>query len=219
MRSITVLLSLLLTHFAFAGEKTRDLFNGKDLSGWTITEFGGQGEVKVANGEIVAEAGASLTGVHYTNTLPKKNYELTLDAKKIDGSDFFCALTFPVNETHCTLVLGGWGGGVVGLSSIDGMDASENETTKYLTFKSDQWFNIRLRVEAERIQAWVDKERVVDIEIKGREVGLRFGPIDLQKPLGLSNYQTKSAWKNIKVTEVAAEKKSEGKSEKNADKE
>ena len=57
MRSIIVLLSLLLTQFAFAAGKPRDLFNGKDLSGWTITEFGGQGEVKVTNGEIVAEAG------------------------------------------------------------------------------------------------------------------------------------------------------------------
>lgn len=213
IRSIIVLLSLLLAHAGFAAEKARDLFNGKDLSGWKVTEFGGEGEVKVSEGAIVAEAGASLTGVHYTNALPKKNYELTLDAKKVEGSDFFCALTFPVNETHCTLVLGGWGGGVVGLSSIDGMDASENETTKFMTFKQGEWMKVRLRVEAERIQAWLDKEQIVDIEIKGREVGLRFGPIDLQKPLGLANYQTKSAWKNIKLTEVAAgeEKKAEKK--------
>jgi len=109
----------------------KDLFNGKDLSGWTKTEFGGEGEVQVKDAKIIVNQGASLSGVHYTNAIPaRKDYQITLEAMKIEGDDFFCGLTFPVNDTQCSLILGGWGGGVVGISSIDGMDASENETTK-----------------------------------------------------------------------------------------
>lgn len=209
MRSFALIFTLLLSTPIFAADakKPRDLFNGKDLAGWKITDFGGEGEVKVKDGEIVQQAGSSLSGVHYTNDLPKVNYEISLEAKKIEGSDFFCALTFPVNDTHCTLVLGGWGGGVVGLSSIDGMDASENDTTKFMAFKPDVWHKIRLRVEPERIRAWIDNDPMIDQDIKGHAVTLRFGPIDLQKPLGLSTYQTSAAWKNIKLTEFPAGEK------------
>ena len=44
------------------------------------------------------------------------------------GGDFFATLTFPVDDSFCTFVTGGWGGDIVGLSSIDGWDASDNET-------------------------------------------------------------------------------------------
>ena len=83
-----------------------------------------------------------LTGVSYTNELPRIDYEVSLEAMKIDGSDFFCGLTFPVDNAFCSFIAGGWGGGVVGLSSIDGMDASENETTKYMKFDASRWYPI-----------------------------------------------------------------------------
>jgi hypothetical protein len=37
-----------------------------------------------------------------------------------------------------TFICGGWGGAVVGISSIDGQDASMNETTKYIKFEDDR---------------------------------------------------------------------------------
>ena len=79
------------------------------------------------------------TGITHTNPLPKINYEVTLKAMKIDGSDFFCGLTFPVNDAFCTLIAGGWGGGLVGLSSLDNYDASENETSTFRGFEKKRW--------------------------------------------------------------------------------
>jgi hypothetical protein len=186
-------------------DEGKELFNGKDLTGWKATEFGGEGEVQVKEGKIIANQGASLSGVHYTNALPaRKDYQLTLEAMKIEGDDFFCALTFPVNDTHCTLVLGGWGGGVVGLSSIDGMDASENETTKYLKFDKNKWYKVKVEVRANRIKAWVDNDEMVNADIADSKVDLRPGGIELQKPLGLSTYQTTAAWRNIRFTPLAS---------------
>jgi len=192
---------------AAEADKGKDLFNGKDLSGWAKTEFGGEGEVQVKDGKIIVNQGASLSGVHYTNAVPaRKDYQLTLEAMKIEGDDFFCGLTFPVNDTQISLILGGWGGGVVGLSSIDGMDASENETTKYIKFDKNKWYKIKVEVRPNRIKAWLDKESVVDQETTDHKIDLRPGGIELQKPLGLCTYQTTAAWRNIHFTPLPPEK-------------
>ena len=94
---------------------------------------------------------------------------------KIEGDDFFCGLTFPVKDTHCSLIVGGWGGGVVGLSSIDGMDASENDTTKYLKFEKNKWYKIKVEVRPDRIKAWVDEDKMVDAETTDHKIDLRAG--------------------------------------------
>lgn len=168
-----------------------------------MSDFGAHGPVRVESGLIVAEMGDALSGANYTNgNLPTVNYEVALDAIKITGSDFFCALTFPVKDTFATLVIGGWGGGVVGISSLDGEDASENETSRVMTFNTNQWYRVRLRVTDKKIQAWLDAEKVIDVDTTDKKIGLRFGDIELSKPLGLATYQTTAAWRNIKVRKL-----------------
>lgn len=144
--------------------------------------------------------GDEMSGINWTNgTLPKTDYEISLEAKKVDGSDFFCGLTFPVDDSACSLILGGWGGGVVGLSSIDDMDASENETTKSMSFPPGKWFHIRVKVLPNKIQAWVDDEKMIDVSIAGRKVSLRPGPIFLSAPLGVAAYETSAALRDFKI--------------------
>ena len=86
------------------------LFDGKTLGQWKATDFGGQGEVSVKDGAIHMATGSYMTGITWTGPVVRMNYEITLDAMRVEGSDFFCGLTFPVGEKPCTLVLGGWGG-------------------------------------------------------------------------------------------------------------
>jgi hypothetical protein len=87
-------------------------------------------------------------------------------------------------------VTGGWGGDIVGLSSIDGWDASDNETRSYFTFETGRWYAFRLQVTDARIQGWIDDKPIVNVEIAGRTVGLRYGEIKLSAPLGLASYNT-----------------------------
>ena len=47
-----------------------------------------------------------MTGITYTNPLPRTDYEVTLEAMRVEGSDFFCGLTFPVGSNSCSLVVG-----------------------------------------------------------------------------------------------------------------
>lgn len=190
----------------------KPLFDGRSLKGWKITDFAGHADVTVepefrpdkktpASPALVFEMGAILTGVTWTNPPPTGDYEIRLEAMKVDGSDFFCALTFPAGGGHCSLIVGGWGGGVVGISSVDGMDASENETTKFRSFDKNRWYKIRVRVTRPKIQAWIDDEQVVDLDIKDRRMSVRAGEIELSEPLGLAAYQTKAAFRNLQLRE------------------
>jgi hypothetical protein len=175
----------------------KSLFDGKTLAGWKITGFAGHGEVEVKDGKIILGTGI-LTGITWTNSLPRTNYEISLEAMRVEGSDFFCALTFPVGKDPCSLIVGGWGGGVVGLSSLDGQDAANNETTQYMNFQNGRWFQIRLRVTDTKIQAWIDSDKVVDVTTTGKAISIRL-EVEESKPLGISSWSTTAALRNIKL--------------------
>jgi hypothetical protein len=172
------------------------LFDGKSLGDWKLSNFGGEGEVSVHDQRIVLNFGDSLTGIAYTKPFPKQDYEIRLEAMRVDGIDFFCGLTFPVAESHCSLVVGGWAGAVVGLSCIDDRDASENATTQYRKFDAEKWYRIRVRVTADRIRCWIDDEQVIDQELRGHRVGTR-PEVDPSKPLGIAAWQTRAALRGI----------------------
>ena len=144
-----------------------DVRRARAWKGWRETPFAGHGEVHCQAGVIVLSMGDPFTGINWTNEFPKMNYEVALDAMRLMGSDFFCGLTVPVGTNCCSLIVGGWGGSLVGISSLDGMDASENETTKFTSFESGRWYRIRLRVTEKKIEAWIDKDKLVDVDTRG----------------------------------------------------
>ena len=182
----------------------KSLFNGKDLSGWEVNGFAGAGEVEVVDGKIQLNMGVALTGIRRTNDLLRTNYEVKVQALKVQGGDFFCGLTFPVKEEHMTLVVGGWGGSLVGISSIDGMDASENEFTQFMRFDDGKWYDIKLRVTDTRVQAWINDERLIDAKIAGRKVSMRPGEIEESAPFGIATYQTTASIREVKIRPVPA---------------
>lgn len=196
---MALMLALALPGVGIAQENWQSLFDGKSLGQWKSTEFGGEGKVTVANGQINLEAGANLTGITWSGgALPKTNYEISLEAKKTDGSDFFCGLTFPVANSFCSLIVGGWGGGIVGLSSIDGHDASENETTQVMNFPANRWYRIRVKVTPTKIEAWLDDKSLADVTITGHSIDIR-SEVELSKPLGIATWMTGAAFRDIKL--------------------
>lgn len=186
----------------FIGAGWQDLFDGKTLAGWRVTQFAGAGQVEIKSGVIVLGMGSPFTGVSWTNEIPKMNYELALDAMRVDGSDFFCGLTFPVGDSFCSLICGGWGGAITGLSSLDGLDASENEATKFVNFEAGRWYRIRLRVTEKKIEVLIDEKKLIDVETTGRKISLRPGDIEMSKPFGIASWQTTGALREIKLRRV-----------------
>lgn len=180
------------------------LFDGKTLKNWKVTEFGGQGEASVEDGKIVVRSGSTLSGINWVGPdLPTSNYEVEVDAMKLDGSDFFLGLTFPYKKEAASIILGGWGGGVTGISSINGDDAANNEFMSTRDYPKNKWFHLRLRVTDARIQAWLndEKEPFLDCETDGKQITTR-GEIDPARPLGLSTYQTSAAYKNLRFRKL-----------------
>ena len=163
-----------------------------------------KGEPAVEDGKLILPVGVALTGVTYTGgDLPKTNYEIALDAQHMDGADFFCGLTFPVGDSNASLILGGWGGSLCGISSLDDEDAAHNETRTTRPFKSGQWYDVRLRVLPERLIAWVDDAKIIDVNTRGKQISLR-RDIDASKPLGLASFQTTAAIKDVKIRKLDA---------------
>ena len=180
-----------------AGGGALSLFDGKSLSNWKVTEYGGQGEVSVKDGELTVAMGAALSGVTWAGAeIPRTNFEVSLEAMKLDGDDIFCGICFPVGKENCSFVCGGWGGQVVGLSSVDGEPAMENDTCKLQEFKKDRWYRIRLRVTPAKIEAWVDDKPMVNLDLKERKISLH-PAMDLAMPLGIATYSTTSKFRNI----------------------
>jgi hypothetical protein len=165
------------------------LFDGANLGQWKITE----------DESIILEMGNSLTGVTWGGPVVRTNYEINLDAMRVDGDDFFCSLTFPVGDSFVTFVVGGWAGTVCGISSIDYYDASDNETTVKAYFDNNRWYHVRVRVIDEKIQCWIDDKQYVDLETRGKKLGVRID-VKESKPLGIASWRTAAAIKNIRLT-------------------
>lgn len=140
------------------------------------------------------KAGAPMTGIVFPtwvqDGLPLTDYRLTYEAMRVSGSDFFASVTFPVGSLdRCvTFVLGGWGGSQVGISSIDGQDASMNATGSSQRFEDGKWYRIRIEVTKNSLAVWLDDKPLVRIDITNAQLGLRTGEIDKCAPFGFASY-------------------------------
>ena len=182
----------------FPEGKFVSLFDGKGLTGWRVPKFGADGKVWVQDGQVHVGIGGGCTGLTWTGPIMREDYELSLEARRVEGGDFFCGLTFPVGKEPVTLILGGWGGELVGLSCIDRYDASENATTTTIPFKNDQWYDVRVKVTKARVQCFLDDNEIVNVEREGRKFSVRW-EVEESVPLGVATWKTHGALRNIRL--------------------
>lgn len=173
---------------------------------WENCVFGGDGAIEIRTDvpsgvQVEMMPGDPITGIRWTGDFPKENYELRMQGRRVDGFDFFAAITFPVGQEHCSFVLGGWGGGMVGVSSIDGMDASSNETTQYKEFENGRWYAIRIRVDEKRVRCWIDDQEYATVERADHTLSIRI-EMDPCLPMGIASFMTRSELKNIELKKL-----------------
>jgi hypothetical protein len=198
------------------------VFDGKTMKDWKQTPFEDTGKVTVGDGEMLITKGeGNMTGATWTGgALPTNNYEIELEAKRVDGPDFFCGLTFPVRNDCISLIVGGWGGTMVGLSCLDYYDAANNETGITREFEQNKWYMIRVRITDSLVGVWIEYESVVEGKLtrtdpEGKQVPRHISvrsEVEKSQPFGLATYQTTAAIRSIRVRlltdeEVAAQEK------------
>jgi len=211
-------------------QKWTSLFDGTTLDGWTVSKLDADKKIEIQDGCIIVGRDDLASGIKYDKPFPKSNYEILYQAKRVKGYDFFGTITFPVKESHCSFITGGWSGYVIGLSSINGYDASENETTAFHDFKDKQWYQFRVRVSDDRITVWcypvgkdgkvieapkddpkagdaarkeIEKPKV-DLALKDKNLSTRL-EVTFFKPLGFSTWNTEGHLRDIKYRELTAE--------------
>ena len=173
------------------------LFDGRDLDGVVPVRFGGDGDVRVDGGRLLLEPGSPLTGVTFTATLPESGYEFEVVGCRLMGTDFFCALTFPVPGGCLSLVLGGWGGTVCGLSCLDGEDAAHNGTRRLRHFAAGRDYCVAVRVTADAIVASIDGEELLRADPRAHRCSVR-AEVELCQPLGLCSFVTRASFASVR---------------------
>jgi len=169
---------------------------------WVQSRFGGDGSMEIADGVISLGFGDPLTGVRWEGPFPRLQYEVSLEARRTNGFDFFCGLTVPVGDQRCSLILGGWGGSLVGLSSIDGMDAANNETMLIREFQQNRWYKVRMRVTEKRLRVWLDAEEIIDFVRDERPLDIR-AEMEQSTPLGIAAFQCEAEIRNVRFRPIA----------------
>lgn len=168
------------------------------LGQWEVTDFGTEGKVERIEDTIVLGMGDPLTGITWTgDDYPTEDYEIEVKAKRVEGNDFLCGLTFAVGEEFCSFIAGGWGGSLVGLSSVDGFDASENATATTGEFENGTWYAFRVRVDDQWIIAWIDDQEYFRQEREHHSFSTRIEVYPSQ-PLGYATFQSKVVLKDFR---------------------
>ena len=179
-----------------------EIFDGAQLGAFVATDFGGQGDVAVVDGTIRLGPGSPLTGITWTGAPPGGDYELEVVAARLSGTDFFCGLTFPVAASHLTLVLGGWGGTVCGLSCLDGMDAAHNDTRRLRAFTNGNYHLVRVTVTAARVAVTLDGADLLATDLAGRVCSLR-PEVLLSEPLGIASFLCTASVRTVRWRPVS----------------
>jgi hypothetical protein len=197
MKFIILFTFIFLTQYSFA-QKSISLFNGKDLSGWTIH---GTEKWYVDNGELICESGPDKQYGYLSTNKNFKNFELTLEFKQeangnsgvffrssIEGvkiSGWQCEVA-PVNR-HTGGIYESYGRGWL----------IQPDSTKEKYLKTGKWNKLKLRVVGDEVTTWLNGHQM--IYIIDQKIGTGNGFIALQIHDGGG---IRVRWRKFKITDL-----------------
>ena len=197
MKVKILILLFSLVNVAFA-QTARSLFNGKDLSGWTIH---GTEKWYVEKGELICESGPDKQYGYLVSDNAFKNFELTVEFKQESNGNsgvFF----------HCAIEgtkISGWQAEVAPLNHHTGgiyesygrgwLIQPTPEKEKYL--KEGEWNTLTIRLVNNNVRTWLNGEEM--ITLTDEKIGAATGKIALQIHDGGA---VKVRWRKIEIQEL-----------------
>jgi len=195
MKQLLILSGFIFLTIGLRAQKTKSLFNGKDLTGWTIH---GTEKWYVDKGELVCESGPDKEYGYLSTNENYKNFELTLQFKQeangnsgvffrssIDGvkiSGWQCEVA-PLNS-HTAGIYESYGRGW--------LIQPKPEDEKIL--KEGEWNTLKIKVINDEVTTWLNGHEMV--HLKDEKMGEGQGFIALQIHAGGG---IKVRWKNLKI--------------------
>ncbi|MEE9430733.1 MAG: DUF1080 domain-containing protein [Melioribacteraceae bacterium] len=207
MKKVISFVLLLLVVFSFVScgscncssksEKV-SLFNGKDLSGWTIN---GTEKWFVENGELICASGPD-EEYGYLNTNEKyKNFDLSLEFKQSANGNSGVFFRSSIEGVK----ISGWQvevappnhdtGGIYESYGRGWLVRIPDEKENIL--KMGEWNKLRIRVVDENVKTWLNGEAMVDFT--DSKIGEGYGFIALQIHSGGG---IKVNWRNLMLTKL-----------------
>jgi hypothetical protein len=199
MKKILLAFSILviLSGFAYSPKKL-SLFNGKDLTGWKIY---GTEKWYVDKGLLVCESGPDKQYGYLATEKFYKNFDLTVEfIQEADGnSGVFFRSTIEgtkISGWQCEVAPKGHDTGGIYESYGRGW-LKQIDDDKENILKPGEWNKMRLRVEGDRVQTWLNGVSMVDIS--DEKIGKGNGSIALQIHDGGG---IKVKWRNLIIEEL-----------------
>jgi hypothetical protein len=224
-RSIIIALIVFISPATLIAAKTIDLFNGKDLKGWT--KRGGNATYAVEHGEIVGRSAPNTGNTFLCTDKQYGDFVLELDFK-IDPKDFNSGVQLrshsrPESDQQRvygyqveidTLANRPWTGGIYfegGSKSKSGSwirkggwlnDLTKNEAAQKQRHLG-KWNHFKIIAKGHRIQTWLNGVPAADFTEKDEKAFSPKGFIALQVHKVEKSKDTKEVhFKNIKLTEL-----------------
>jgi hypothetical protein len=196
MKSFVIVVLALVAIPVLAQEKS--LFNGNDLSGWTIH---GTEKWYVENGLLVCESGPDRQYGYLTTDDYYKNFELTLDFKQEADGNSGVFIRSTVDGTKVS----GWqvevappGHDTGGVYESYGRGwLIKPDPEKDSALKAGEWNTMKIRVDGDTITSWLNGTEM--ITLTDEKIGAGEGSIALQIHDGGG---IKVKWRNITIKEL-----------------
>lgn len=194
-RKLLLLFALVLLVLGSVQAQKKDLFNGKDLTGWTIygTELW-----YVEDGLLICESGPDKEYGYLGTNEEFKNFELTLEFKQGADGNSGVFIRSSIDGTK----IAGWQaevappghstGGIYESYGRGWLIKPEPEKDKYL--KYEEWNTMKIRVVDDNITTWLNGHEM--ITFTDDKIGGATGCIALQIHSGGG---IKVLWRNIKI--------------------
>ena len=189
----------LLTVVAFTmPTKKTSLFNGKDLTGWTVY---GTEKWYVDNGNLVCESGPDKQYGYLATDKPYKNFDLSLQFKQEANGNSGVFFRSSIEGTK----ISGWQvevaprdhdtGGIYESYGRGWLEKIPDEKENIL--KPGEWNTMRIRVEGDHVQTYLNGKLMVDMH--DEKIGAANGSIALQIHDGGG---IKVRWRRLMITEL-----------------
>jgi hypothetical protein len=198
MKNIFILFFILSFVTARSQQTFLSLFNGKDLTGWTVH---GTEKWYVENGELVCESGPDKQYGYLSTEKSYYNFELSVQFKLEANGNSGIFIRSGIDGTK----ISGWQvevappgqhtGGIYESYGRGWLIQPKPEDEKML--KADEWNTMRIRVNKDEITSWLNGKEMINL--KDEKIGAGKGFIALQIHDGGG---IKVRWKNILIKEV-----------------